>query len=333
MSAATVLIPTHHAPESLPAAVESALAQTVTDIEVLIVGDGVGDEHRAVVDRCVARDARVRFLDLPKGENRGERNRHHGVLDAASEVIAYLADDDLLLPRHVEHMIELLADSDLCQSRNGYIDRDDVLRLLPTDLSDPAWHAWHLLDPPRNRVSISGTAHTRAAYLRLPRGWDLAAPGVPTDLTLWRQFFGLDGLRGRTHLEMTVLQFPGVERAHLDAAAIAAQRERWGRFLAAPDAHDELQRLAEEAQRREHLEWSALVFDLVVIRDRLQADAALQQAECERRVADIQNELDATRSTVSWRVTAPLRAVRRWTRRGTSTQGADRRTHVRRDRE
>ncbi|PZQ89728.1 MAG: hypothetical protein DI534_08005 [Leifsonia xyli] len=334
MTRATVLIPTHHAPESLSAAVESALAQTVSDIEILIVGDGVGEGYRQIIEDCIARDPRVRFLDLPKGANRGERNRHEGVLAARSEVIAYLADDDLLLPRHLDNVLDMLADADICQPFNGYIDRHDQLCLLPADLADPAWHAWHLLEPPRNRVSITGTAHTRAAYLRLPRGWDLAAPGMPTDLTLWRQFFALDGLRGRTHTELTVLQLPASERAHLDAEAQTAQRERWTRFLAAPEAHDALQELVRDAMRREHLAWNPLIFDLIIARDELQEAVRLHRESAELAAAEAQQlaeraaqleaaaaaageessrlraELDATRATLSWRVTAPLRAVR-----------------------
>lgn len=320
MTAATILIPTHDAPDSLPAAVASALDQTVDDIEVLIVGDGVAGRHRSVVEACAAGDARVRFLDLPKAAQRGERNRHHGVHAAASDAIVYLADDDLLLPRHVEHMLELLADSDLCQSFNAYIDRDDRLRLLPTDLSEARWRAWHLQDPPRNRVSITGTAHSRAAYDRLERGWDLAAPGVPTDLTLWRQFFLLDGLRGRTHSEVTTLQFPGFERSFMDEAAIAAQRDRWARFLARDDAHAALQRIARESARVELIEWSVLVHELADVRagNEVEREAAAQAfAEASARADLLAAELEATHRTLSWRITAPLRAVRRRTRPGT----------------
>lgn len=300
MTRATVLIPTHDAPDTLQDAVSSALRQTVEDLEVLVVGDGVTPRHREVVEACAALDPRVRFLDLPKGANRGERNRHHGVRAAASDAIVYLGDDDLLLPQHVGNMLGLLRDHELCQSFNGYLDGDDRLRLLPTDLDDPRWRAWHLQDPPRNRVSITGSAHTRAAYDRLPRGWDLAAPGMPTDLTLWRQFFTLPGLRAATHPEMTTVQFPGVERARMDEEGRTAQRARWTRFIAEPDAHARLQALVREAVRTELIEGSALVTDLI-----LTCDAR------DRALSALVAELEATRRTMSWRLTRPLRAIRR----------------------
>lgn len=175
MARCTILIPTWSAANTIEATVASALRQTVADIEVLIVGDGVTPDSRESIQRCVAMDDRVRFLDLPKGENRGERNRHVGVLEASSPVIAYLGDDDLLLPRHVENLLSLLDEVDFCQSLNGFINAHDQLVLWPTDLGDPRWLHWHLAEPPRNRVSITGTAHTVEAYRRLERGWDVVS--------------------------------------------------------------------------------------------------------------------------------------------------------------
>ena len=63
-----MIVPTHDHASTLGLAVRSALAQTLGDIEVHIIGDGVGDETRAVVEHLVHDDTRVRFHDLPKGE-------------------------------------------------------------------------------------------------------------------------------------------------------------------------------------------------------------------------------------------------------------------------
>ncbi|OYX59362.1 MAG: hypothetical protein B7Y93_00440, partial [Micrococcales bacterium 32-70-13] len=127
MSVATILIPTHDAADTVVDAVDSARRQTISDIEIMIVGDGVSPEYRNLIAQLAKADRRIVFLDLPKAPNRGERNRHSGVLAASSDVIVYLADDDLLLPRHTENMMQLLGDVDLCQSRNGFIDENDRL--------------------------------------------------------------------------------------------------------------------------------------------------------------------------------------------------------------
>ena len=160
---ATILVPTFRAATTLAISVGSALRQTVSELEVIIVGDGVDQATRSVAESLVAGDERVRFFDLPKGENRGELHRDLGVREARSDSIVYLADDDILLPRHVENMIGLLVDRMLVQSCNGYISANDTLELHPADLADPICIAWHLADPPKNCVSITGTAHSRSS--------------------------------------------------------------------------------------------------------------------------------------------------------------------------
>ena len=295
---ATVLIPTWDAPDTLGPAIETARAQTVVDIEILVVSDGAKPGTLAVADAHAGADSRVRVLRLAKGEARGERNRHEGVLAARSPVVVYLADDDLLLPLHVERLLAALATHDLAQSLNSYVDADDRLHLYAADLSDPAWHAYHLAEPPLNRISITGTAHTVEAYGRVAEGWIVPAPGVPADLTLWRQFFRLPALRAITLPEVTALQFPAPERRGMSPERLRAQRERWEAFARSPDAHERLQELAAEA----------------ALRDLVEAGLSLRGL-----VADfvtVSGALEAHRATLSWRVMAPLRAVRRLTRRG-----------------
>lgn len=285
MTRVTVLVPTWNAPDTLGPAVRSALRQTVTDLEVLIVGDGVLGPARSVIDTLLGEDPRVRFLDLPKGENRGERNRDAGVRDARGDIVVYLADDDLLLPRHVENLLTLLEDVPFVQSRNGCFDADDNLRLYPTDLGDPECIEWHLKDPPRNRVSITGTAHTREAYLQLERGWEVPPGRMWPDLHCWRQFFRQPGFRGATHPEMTTLQFPGHLRMD-DPAADLARFLRWEVFSQQPDAHERLQEMADEAASRSLVRLSAKAHDarltIARLRRQLADQEASQQATRER---------------------------------------------------
>jgi glycosyltransferase involved in cell wall biosynthesis len=301
VTAATVLIPTWDSPGTLGPAVRSALRQEVSDIEILVVGDGVTDRNREVIRELLDEDPRVRFLDLPKGMNRGERNRDAGVKDATSDVIVYLADDDLLMPRHVGNLLGLLERVPFAQSQNGYIARDESLRLWPTDLSRRGLVDWHLLNPPRNRVSITGTAHTRPLYLRLKHGWDVAPPGTWTDLFLWRQFFRLPDFTAATHPEVTTLQFPAATRTGMSPESVGRRYAEWERFTREPDAHARLQVMAKEAAATLLADLSARVTDLEIERDEL------RRAE---------RELHAIRASRSWRMTSPFRAIGRAVRGG-----------------
>jgi cellulose synthase/poly-beta-1,6-N-acetylglucosamine synthase-like glycosyltransferase len=78
---ASVVVPTTGDRATLLAhSVGSVLAQTVDDLEVLVVGDGASDATR---DWAESVDARVRFFGFDKDGRRGEVHRHR-VLTAAT---------------------------------------------------------------------------------------------------------------------------------------------------------------------------------------------------------------------------------------------------------
>lgn len=216
MARAAVLIPTHDAVATLDLAVGSALAQTLTDLEVIIIGDGVSAEVRALASRLVEADSRVQFLDLPKGDHHGETHRDTAIRGCSAPVVCYLCDDDLLLPDHVATMVGLLEHADLANAMNGHLSTDGAFRPYMSDLASDDHRRW-MLHPNRNSVSVTGTAHTVSSYLRIPVGWEAPPPGRWTDHVMWQKFLALPGLRAVTSNRVTALQFP----THLEG------RERW----------------------------------------------------------------------------------------------------------
>jgi len=166
---ATILIPTHDHAALLPIAIASALAQRSASFEIFVVGDGVGDDTRQVMTRY-ADDPRVRFFDFPKGERHGERHRHVALLEARGAIVCYLSDDDVLMPGHVVEMRHLLADADFAHSTPVIVDPDGILVYRPADLARPEFLAL-ILEGRNNFISLTGAAHARDLYERLPEGW------------------------------------------------------------------------------------------------------------------------------------------------------------------
>jgi hypothetical protein len=229
---AAVLVPTHDHPHTLDLAVRSALEQTVAAIEVIVIGDGVGDDTREVVEALRNEDPRVHFLDLPKGPNHGEVYRGQAIEATEAPAVCYLCDDDLLLPGHVEAICELLAEVDLANSQNGHVEADGSWHHYFGDLGSPAAREW-MRGPGRNFVSLTGTAHTAAAYRRLPHGWRTTPPGEWPDHYMWRQFLAEPWLRAATATGVTALQFPShLEREDWDPPRRRAELERWRNQLA-----------------------------------------------------------------------------------------------------
>lgn len=337
---ASILIPSWNGHHTLPDAIDSAVRQTVRDLEIVVVGDGVTPPTRAVIESAVERDARIRFLDLPKAPGRGERNRHEGVLACRSDLIVYLADDDLLLPWHVENLVQAARSAAFVQSLNSYIDSDDRLRLWPTDLADPQRRAWHLEHPPRNRVSLTGTAHSRALYLDLSPGWVPPPADSWADLTLWQQFFRVPDLRAITVREISALQFPAPLHVGREASEQAERYARWSALTRDPEARRVVARLQQQAEWDELVQFSAESTDRIIMwketervlaeaehgreRERASREHALltesaARLRVERELDEVRAELAVVRSSTSWRVTAPFRVISSGIRRALSS--------------
>jgi len=188
VTTASVLIPSHNRAGSLALAVRSVLAQTIQDLEVIVIGDGVGDDVRSVAIGLTEEDPRVRFLDLPKGPNHGEIHRHDAILAANSDAIFYLCDDDLLLPEHVADLLALLDTHSFVQSLNGYVSPDGTVHRYAGSLAEEQAIDHVLSDETRyNFISITGTAHSRAFYLGLDAPWSTTPAGEWPDHAQWRR--------------------------------------------------------------------------------------------------------------------------------------------------
>ena len=101
----SVVVPTFNRASLLPRAIDSVLAQTFTDFELLVVDDASTDETAEVVRRYA--DPRVRYLVQPHNTGvAGARNR--GMRAARGDFIAFLDSDDEWMPEKLERQIGLL---------------------------------------------------------------------------------------------------------------------------------------------------------------------------------------------------------------------------------
>lgn len=311
---AAVLVPTHDHAATLDLAVRSALEQTVEDIEVVVIGDGVGADTRDVVAALAMEDSRIRFLDLPKGPNHGEIHRDRAVRETTAEIVCYLCDDDLLLPGHVEAMAELLHDADLVQSQNGRLEVGGSWRHQFSNLATPACREW-ILHPDRNLVSLTGTAHTVAAYERLPHGWRTTPPGHWPDHYMWQQFLTEPWVRAATATRVTALHFPGHLEGREDwtPEARRSEIEAWWTSISTPEGRARF----EESVRRAVTVQST---DEFLVREGLEDSLAAEEAARLRLEADVANltrDLKAVAATRMWRLRSwlidllPMRAIAR----------------------
>jgi glycosyltransferase involved in cell wall biosynthesis len=102
--AVSVVVATYNYGRFLADALESALAQTFRDLEVVVVDDGSTDETPAVVRPFLA-DPRVRCVRTDHMGQPGAKNV--GIRLARAPLVAFLDADDLWLPAKLERQLPL----------------------------------------------------------------------------------------------------------------------------------------------------------------------------------------------------------------------------------
>src|ERR1700712_1769629 len=100
----TVIIPVYNRAHALRPAIESVLAQTCQDFEIVVVDDGSKDDPESVAESF--NDPRIRFI---RQENEGGGMARNTAIDAAiGHYVAPLDSDDVFLPHHLAAMKTLL---------------------------------------------------------------------------------------------------------------------------------------------------------------------------------------------------------------------------------
>ncbi len=103
----SVLLPVYNGERFLSEAIESILAQTYTDFELIIVDDGSKDGSAEIIREHARRDERIRFFQLK--ENCGQFGAlNRGLAEARGEYIARMDSDDISLPRRFEIQVQFL---------------------------------------------------------------------------------------------------------------------------------------------------------------------------------------------------------------------------------
>lgn len=132
----SVLLPTHARADVVGLAVRTVLAQTETQFDLLVVGDGAEPGTAEAV--LSTGDPRVQWFDLPKAPGFGYTNRNLVLKQARGRYVAHMSDDDLILPDHLARLRSLLdAGAVLASTRAIWISSDGIGCPFPTNLMLP----------------------------------------------------------------------------------------------------------------------------------------------------------------------------------------------------
>ncbi|MCC3411328.1 MULTISPECIES: glycosyltransferase [unclassified Microcoleus] len=105
----SVIIPTKDRPEMLEIAVKSVLNQTHENLQIIVINDG-GVDIQTRLDKLNS-ESNITYLNHSQNQERSAA-RNTGIRAARGEYIAYLDDDDMYYPNHIQTLVEFLKNSD-----------------------------------------------------------------------------------------------------------------------------------------------------------------------------------------------------------------------------
>lgn len=133
MVLASVIIPIYNVEQYLKECIDSVLAQTVSDYEMILVDDGSPDNCGMICDEYAAKDERIRVIHK---ENGGLSSARNAALDIATgKYIFFLDSDDLIEPNLLETVIPSMEEGyDLVAfGLRGFYDDGSVVTDLPRE--------------------------------------------------------------------------------------------------------------------------------------------------------------------------------------------------------
>jgi len=165
MPRVSVVIPVYNAAATVGGAIDSVLAQTFTDLEIIAVDNGSTDRSREVL---AGYSRHVKVLEEPKRGPSAARNT--GVRASSGEYLGFLDADDWWRPTMLERTVQAL-------------DRDPDCALVFTDLA--------LVDSTgrEQMASLVGESHPPTVAEMLERLW----PILPSGVLMRRRAFDLAG--------------------------------------------------------------------------------------------------------------------------------------------
>ena len=106
MVTVSIILPVYNAAPSIKAAINSCLAQTFSDFELIIIDDGSTDDTLSILKKLASNDNRIKIISNPhKGI---VESLNLGILESKGNFIARMDADDEMFTQRIEKQIEFL---------------------------------------------------------------------------------------------------------------------------------------------------------------------------------------------------------------------------------
>ena len=129
----SAIVPVYKVEKYLGRCVESLLAQTYENIEIILVDDGSPDTCPVMCDEYAKKHEKIRVIHQENKGLSGARNT--GIDNAKGEYLAFVDSDDLWSPHFLESLYKALKenDADIAQCRWEYMHGDELKEAYDAD--------------------------------------------------------------------------------------------------------------------------------------------------------------------------------------------------------
>jgi len=103
----SIVMPVYNCEKTVEKAIASALAQTVADIELVVVDDCSTDGSAALVEKLAAKDSRIKLIKLSRNVGVGGA-RKKAFENISGEYVTLLDADDWYLPNRLQNLLQAM---------------------------------------------------------------------------------------------------------------------------------------------------------------------------------------------------------------------------------
>ena len=216
----SVVIATYNWSSVLRFAITSVLAQTLHELELLVIGDCCTDNSETVVRSFD--DPRVHWHNLPENSGNQFGPNNHGLALARGRYVAYLGHDDLWHPSHLAGLVHAIEEheADLVFALTEEIGPPEMPTRGLFELCPGGSYEWSIWAPP------SSWLHRRDLVERIGPWRDYRSIALPSDMEFLDRVHDR-GCRIVPVDELTVFKFTSVARTNAYVERRCDEQARW----------------------------------------------------------------------------------------------------------
>ena len=181
----SVIIPVYNTGRYLPECLDSVLAQTLSDIEIICINDGSTDNSAEILKKYAKQDTRIRVINQ---KNSGViATRNNGIQHANADLVYPLDSDDMITPNALQDLYDAFINQrgDVITSRVMKFGTDTGEMILPKPNKFNFWHS---------NCSVNAALFRKSDFMRAG-GYDTAYSTALEDYDLWLNFVYRQKLR------------------------------------------------------------------------------------------------------------------------------------------